>query len=267
MATTPPTGSSADIKSYQYGSITGVDLTAPVVLNPNPLDIQQVGGKPIGSVNEKWIYFYLFLQNKKIDTSLNSEQGRKDISVKLIEEFNTNKETSPWAAFGNVNPFRGANNPLTRDDIYAIQTFTKITDPNVQVDGWLGTQTAQMQYPRILFSVNITKGANKEVIPKDLQSFIPVIWGNKRYVISEKVNQEVSASPQTKGPVANYLVLYDPVIHKEKLQTQNLPKNWDIIGSDVSVNQPATFINAKTKLVAQQKTSIQNQTNLTNSLR
>jgi hypothetical protein len=262
MATTPPTGSSADIKSYQYGSITGIDLTAPVVLNPNPLDIQRVGGKPIGSVADKWRFFYLFLQTKKIDTSLNSEQGRKDISTKLIEEFNTNKDTSNWAEFGNINPLRGANNPLTRDDIYAIQTFTKITDPNIQVDGWLGTQTAQMLYPRASIFVDITDGG----LNKDPQSFIPVIWGNKRYVLKEKDDQEVSSSPQTKSPIANYLVLYDPVIHKEKLQTQNLPKNWDIIGSDISVNQSATLINAKTKLVSQQKASIQNQTNLIKSL-
>jgi len=267
MATTPPTGSSADVKNYQYGNITGVDLTAPVTLNPNPLDIQQVGGKPIGSVADKWAYFYLFLQTKKIDTSLNSEQGRKDISLKLIDEFNNNKETSAWAALGNINPLRGTNNPLTRDDIYAIQRFTKITDPNVQTDGWLGTQTAQMQYPRVLLSVNVTKGANKEVIPKDPQSFIPVIWGNKRYVLQEKDSQEVSTSPLAKGPISNYFIIYDPAIHREKLQKENLPKNWDLIGPDVSITQPATFTNAKTRLIAQQKTTLQNQTNLINSLK
>lgn len=266
MPTTNPTGSSADIRNYQFGNITGVDLTAPVILNPNPLDIQSVGGKPIGSVTDKWAYFYLFLQTKKIDTSLNSEQGRKDISLKLIEEFNTNKQTSTWAALGDVNPLRGINNPLTRDDIYAIQRFNKISDPNIQVDGWLGTQTAQMSYPRALISVSVTKGANGEVVPNDPQSFIPVIWGNKRYVLKEKDSQEINSSLQTKGPISNYFVLYDPVIHKEKLQTKNLPKNWNLIESGASITQPANFINAKTRLLAQQKASLQNQTNLIKSL-
>ena len=63
-------------KDYRYSS-TGVDLTAPLQLNPNPLDIESLGGRDKGYTREKWSAFLRFASLKidKNDTSLNSQAG------------------------------------------------------------------------------------------------------------------------------------------------------------------------------------------------
>lgn len=243
-------------KKNQFGVVSGVDLTSKVILNNNPLDVESVNGFPPGSVVDKWTFFYLFLQDRKIDTDINSLEGRKNISLKLINEFNTDTESSLWASFGSSNKYRGTQNPLTRQDIEAIQRFTSKTDPNVQIDGWVGTQTIQMFYPR---SRIFTPRGNKNL---PLDSLYPIIWGSKRYVISVK---DAQTAKELTYPTLLYVKLYDPSLHKDKLISEAIPKEWNSIDT-VSISPTATLENAKTTLLAQQKKSLQSQTNLTNSI-
>jgi hypothetical protein len=243
-------------KKNQFGVVSGVDLTSKVILNNNPLDIESINGFPPGSIADKWTFFYLFLQDRKINTDINSLEGRKNISLKLINEFNTDTKSSLWASFGSSNKYRGTQNPLTTDDIKAIQKFTSKTDPNVQIDGWVGTQTIQMFYPR---SRIFTSKGNKN---PSLDSLYPIIWGSKRYVISVK---DAQSAKELTYPTLLYAKLYDPSLHKDKLIPDTIPKEWNSIDT-VTVSSTATLENAKTTLLAQQKKSLQSQTNLTNSI-
>ena len=129
-------------KKNQYGVVSGASLVAPVILNQNSLDVEFVNGFNPEDVALKWNGFYNFLQEKNIDTDINSLGGKEKISLPLINEFNTKIVKSP-------------SRTITRADIEAVQRFNQKTDPNVQVDGWVGTQTIQLQYPTIEFLLTI----------------------------------------------------------------------------------------------------------------
>jgi hypothetical protein len=260
-------------KKNQFGVVSGVDLTAPVILNNNPLDIEFVNGKNPEEVTRKWNVFFEFLKSKKINTDINSLEGQKQVSLPLIEEFNTNKKTSFWAEIGE-----SIKNPLTRDDIFAIQKFNQKTDPNIQVDGWVGTQTKQLKYPLINFLLinfkNYERNKFVEYSPKDYpdNTLIPIIWGNKRYVISKtdyfkSVEQKISSFPFWK--------IYSPTSDKNllswktmslKLRT-NFPSQpeWDKLDNTVDIENTIS-INQQTQQIQQIKTQFQSQTNLINQI-
>lgn len=251
----------AEPRDSRFGNITGIDLKAPVILNPNPFDIESVNGQPKSSVWEKWLYFWGFANKyiDKNDTSINTEEGKNRITSKLIDDFNSNKDISDWAKFGTLNPNRGLNNPITREDIFAIQRFTRKTDPRVIVDGWVGTQTLQMLYPKILTIVNnIDKNPNP-------QNYYPSIWGDKRFVISVKDNTEyVSSNHKSK---ASLLVPYDPSKHNDKFEgNSGNNKQWIALGETVTPNSTAEKINTETLKSTIQKNILQLQTKITNSL-
>jgi len=241
-----------NIGDNKFGVTSGVDLTAPVLNNNNPLDIEYVNKFPPGSVADKWAFFYLFIQDKEISTDINSLSGKKEISLELINEFNTNKRTSIWATFNNK--YRGINNPITNEDIIAIQKFTQKTDPNVQIDGWVGTQTLQMFYPRS----NIYK-PSLDNYPES--SLYPAIWGNKRYVISKKNTQ---LSKQNQFPALIYYELYNPSIHDQYLIKQAIPKIWDKIDTPIINNISSE--NVKSLLLEKQRNYLQSQSKIINSL-
>jgi hypothetical protein len=262
---TPPTDGKRD---YRY-SLTGIDLTAPLQLNPNPFDIESIGGRDKAYVVEKWKAFLRFVNSKidKNDTSLNSQAGWESLTVNLIKEFNTSPDSN-WVQFGGTNPNRGRQNPMTRDDIFAIQKFTNKVDPNAKIDGWLGTQTLRMDYPKTSTSIayDVTKTYSPELL-------LPVIWGNKRYVISNKDNliaNEESKKPNsgnTSKPLSQYLKLYDPTIHsKDKfIFNPDTIREWTILSSSVAPSQSAEKINSETVKTAIKKQTQQLQTKLKSS--
>lgn len=162
-----------------------------------------------------------------------------------------------WASFGNENKYRGTQNPLTTDDIKAIQKFTSKTDPNVQIDGWVGTQTIQMFYPRSV----IYTPKNKKNYPLDF--LYPIIWGNKRYVLSV---EDAQNAKKFSYPTLLYAQLYNPAIHKNKLIFEvSLPREWNNFDS-IEINPTATLENAKTTLLSQQRKSLQSQTSVVKSI-
>lgn len=244
---------SGENNDNRIGVLSGVDLTSPVILNNNPIDIEPINGFPAGSVADKWAFFYLFIQDKEISTDINSLEGKKTISVELINEFNTNKQTSVWATFNNK--YRGGiSNPLTDKDVFGIQNFTKKSDPNVQVDGWIGTQTIQMVYPRS----NISKPS---IDNYSLDSLYPVIWGNKRYVISK---ENIQTSKKNQYSALIYYELYNPSIHDDKLIKLAIPKIWNSI--DTPTINKLSSENVKSSIIQQQKKYLQSQSKLINSL-
>lgn len=257
-------------KKNQFGVTSGVNLTSPVILNQNPLDIEPVNSKNPEQVIVKWNTFHQFLSDKNITIDINSLPGKETISEPLINEFNNNKNTSIWASRGNSQ-----TNPLTRDDIFAIQRFTSKTDPNVQIDGWVGTQTIQMLYPRIEFLIPIFRVNNKEYginqYPESPETLIPIIWGDKRFVIPlgafKKANETKTSSWESWR-------LYNPVTDKEKLPWNNVSRiyrisvvsefrQWDQFDNTINIENTLS-INENTLKEQRQKLQLQNQTNLTN---
>lgn len=274
-------------RNYRY-ALDGTDLSVPPIPNLNPLDIVVPPGRTVGDILKNWNQFYLFIRKeKKLNTTdpiLNSEEGRKNITTQLLNEYNNNEIFH--TNFKYLRPY-----PLNQEDIRAIQTFTKITDPNVIVDGFLGTQTIQMEYPREavyeIVDTSLQRWLDKDpsrrredfpqseikklnpdqqllfVTPND-NDFVPYIWGNKRYVITWR--QYLSSfSTYFDKPVNNILIPYDPTIHRPIIP-RYLPKNWDAIGENGVITPPASLKNIVTQQIQVQKATQQLKTKLTNSL-
>jgi hypothetical protein len=274
-------------RNYRY-ALDGTDLSIPPIPNLNPLDIVVPPGRTVGDIARNWNGFYAFIRRvKNINTAdpiLNSEEGRKNITTQLLNEYNNNEIYH--TNFKYLRP-----HPLNREDIRAIQTFTKITDPNVIVDGFLGTQTIQMEYPReaVYEDVDSTlfewlakdPSRRKEdfpqseikklnptqqllfVVPNDTD-FVPYIWGNKRYVVTWKQYRFKNEKIFDES-ILNLLIPYDPAIHRP-LILKFLPKNWDAIGENSVITPPASLKNIVTQQIQVQKATQQLKTNLTNSL-
>lgn len=249
-----------NIRDSRYGSTTGIDLLAPIKQNLNPNDIKSVNGKPPSSVWEKWRYFWGFANQNidKNDSSINTEEGKKRITESLIAKFNSDKVISPWARFGNSNPNRGTNNPLTRDDIKAIQEFTQKADPRVIIDGWVGTQTLQMVYPRTNTIVNIEQ--NKQLDPN---KYYPVIWGNQRYVVT--VKDFTTYEESNPAPLVTFLKIYDPAKYDGKFEGLGYTnKNWIALGKPFTTSETAQQTNNVTKKTQSVKNNFQTQAQLNN---
>jgi hypothetical protein len=259
----PPKNS---IQNYRFGYTTNTDLLAPVNFNLNPLDIKPVKGTPPSYVWEKWRYFNGFvLQNIDLtNTYINSEEG-KEITVNLIKEFNTNPQKSKWAQLGTSSPYRGLNSPITREDIFAIQRFHQKTDSKVIVDGWLGTQTLKLNYPNIEFSTGVKPSLVSQ------EKVFPVIWGNKRYVISSKSFLEYKSSNPTPKSTPEYLELYDPTKHDSLFAFDpnrfgDDVKTWVALGQTTTPNASAEKVNSETVKKTVEKEIKQLQTKLKNSI-
>jgi hypothetical protein len=290
MATilTPPTGGSKDEKDYRYSS-TGVDLTAPIKLNPNPLDIESFGGRDKGYTQEKWSAFLRFATTSSIDEngnkigprinkkdpSLNSQAVWKKLTTDIINEFNTSPESN-WVQFGKTSPNRGLQNPLTLADITAIQKFTKKVDPNVQVDvelgktPILGTQTLQMEYPKLLVMRVFNKDPkDKNIITNSApELLIPVVWGNKRYITSNGVYDNwITENSSLRKSLFEIIVPYDPTKHPKDKWSYNFDtkKEWTVLASPVVPSESAEKINSETVKTTNQSQTKQLQTKLKSS--
>lgn len=275
-------------RNYRYAE-DGTDLTVPPIPNPNPLDIVVPPGRTVGDIVRNWNNFYSFVRRvKNFNTTnpiLNSAEGRKNLTTQLLNEYNNNE--TYHTKFKYLKPF-----PLNQEDIRAIQTFTKITDPNVIIDGFLGTQTIQMEYPREatleIVAAELERWLEEDpsrrkedfpqsefkklnsyqqslfTIPND-NEFVAHIWGNKRYVVTWK--QYLSSySTYFEKPLLNILVPYDPTIHKP-LIPKFIPDKWNALGEDVVINQPASLKNITTQQLQTQKITLQSQANLIKSLK
>lgn len=153
-------------------------LTGPINFNTNPELISNAAN--VGGYNA----FYKFLNNQKINNEpvlnnkeLNTTEGRKKYTEKFINDFNNSDYIKKFP-----------NNKITQDQIKMQQAYHKLSDENVLVDGWVGSQTSRMNYP-IQHHVFTRKSNDINSpdynTPKD-SSFVNVSYGNKNYVIPAK---------------------------------------------------------------------------------
>jgi hypothetical protein len=177
------------------------DPLIPVYLNLNPLDITDPNW-------QSWFKFKVWLSN-------NVPLLSKDLRVNKTAG---KKTTEDYLKTYNALPTTLPNEKVNETNIRAIQTFSKITDPSVEVDGWIGTQTAKIQYPQFKIFVLTTPPGSNNAPPTYTQPFYdaPVFWGNKRYTISYKtINDYYIKGGNTYnlfGSIpSSQLKIYDPV--------------------------------------------------------
>jgi hypothetical protein len=220
-----------------------VDLTAPIILNTNPLDISP------DIYYDIWNLFQEFLRKKGVVNSsgLNSDKGYSKVGIELIKEFNSN---------------RSIEFSITEKDIKAAQKYHEITNPGkILIDGRLGSQTSQMRYPEpILYYKSDSKN-----VPLNTNGYIPMIWGNKRYVVTAKIVYDYAIKGLSTPK--NAYIIYNPSIHDTLLQKEDLPRIWDTLESQTIINKSAIDINNATKNVVKLKNNIQNQINIIKSIK
>ena len=142
-----------------------------VILNEDPSTIPQ-NVNP-GGYNA--FQTYISKKNLTGDTRMDSNEGRKILTDELIKEFNSSDYVKQFP-----------KNAITPEAIKAIQSYTKLSDPNVQVDGWVGSETSQMRYPtpQLIYQAksNDPKDPNYKM-PINMTDSIQVKYGNKNYLL------------------------------------------------------------------------------------
>ena len=183
-------------------------LTDKVYQNRNPDDIKDVN----------WVDYYRFhnfLYNPQssintlgvtINGTINPFYSTRQGVVAswylnpIINKNTNNITTQLMTAFNSYSTQIGLGSTITNKIIKAAQVFHNKTDPNVLIDGWVGTQTQQLKYPSFttIFTSTFTSGTfsytNFSELAKPIHGggesedrgkewYAPVIWGNKRYVV------------------------------------------------------------------------------------
>ncbi len=234
------------VESRQF-SDNGVDLTQPIVLNQNPLDIDK-------NVNiYTWNFFQSFLQRERIvnDPRLNSSEGYQKAVIPIIQLYNSSLEKFP-----NYEQLQ-----INNEAISATQKYHLITNPGkIIVDGILGSQTTQMRYPEPVSYYLKQEDTNS---PISTEGFIPVIWGNKRYVVGAKlydfyIKQNLSVPTE-------FYRLYEPSLDRD-LQMDFIPSLWYTLGLQTTINSSAEKINRQQRLSEQVKELRKTETKITNSI-
>lgn len=263
-----------------FGQESGVDLTAIVALNQNPFDIEGITYRDKLDKAGKWNSFQLWIRNSASpiligqgvipqgqrilnNPILNSEATGRPISNTLINIYNNLPRQTQFS-----------NLQITEQDIKNIQEFHKKSDPKVQIDSWVGSQTSQLTYPLPTFWKQIIR----DEPPYDYRAkfktpeYIPVTWGNRRFIINVDIyDQSIKKDDNGKYsiqsvPDVNQLVVYDETKFGNKLQRYYLPKNWNNLDQSIIVNQSPNQVNQQTQQQQQQNQSQKQKTNTVNNI-
>ena len=284
-----------------------VDLTAAVTLNEDPYLI------PDGTNTAGWSYFQQYLKQLYKDNpeklqELNTNEGFK-VSQQIINDFNQNyiinvgdsydiwkvnqNGTKERITIGrqNIVSFRFLdrfpNGLIDIATVKAAQNYHLITSfsgvNRVLVDGWVGSQTAQLIYPGryltyLAYSEEddikgkplgiLTKDGTVSARPQYKSGLIPAIWGNRRFVVDARVVDQYVNNVET-GVIARpipekigdsgtglipfeYFIPYEPSLHDATLQFKDqvkfpgaiTPSDWEKIGQKTIVYKDSTKINA-----------------------
>lgn len=160
-----------------------------VRLNQDPSQLPQGFNYSAYNQFQKYLSSKDFVKDKRMDTF----EGKKAYTDELINDFNTNSDYAK----------RFPQNKITPDYVKAVQEYHKKSDPNVVVDGWVGSQTSQMTFPVPTLNEKMTD-PNKQ--------YYDATWGNKKY----------------KLPANKYLI--DPTTKKAKWNASDLELNENRYG-------------------------------------
>lgn len=253
-------------------------------LNKNPLQISGLfkgttyspvpPNSPLYANIAGWNAFQNFLLAKGVvkDKKYNAGE-KKAITDQWIKEFNSGEFTINGKVFDHVKKF--PQNKLTVKQIYLAQEYHKKVDPIVKVDGWVGSQTSQLRYPEAqgfyIWDGNEEKKTGNKTLPlikKD--AYIPIIWGNKQFIL--KVENQVENYYKTDGSFSlpkdrNSWILYTPDKFPDiKFAIDPLPKEWYIINQSTEPNKSASAVNNITAQTNKVKENLKSQTNVVSNI-
>jgi len=266
-------------RNYRY-SDEGIDLLAEITLNINPLDIDAPDQKSVNETIRKWNGFISFVRGKIniFETKFNA-----DSSINNLQEL-----------LNNYNADKSELGKITINDIKKAQIYHQIADPDVVIDGRLGTQTFKLIYPEPIIWENKkeTERNGKWIVLRNQTpeyGYLPVSWGDKKYVLSSRIYNQFFLTPEERknaiSPSSNknredgksiYELIepYKPSIHnnvlfyKEKDPNESWP-NWgrlDLAYTPRPTPTP-TQINLVTKKDQFKKEVTQKTTNLLNQIK
>jgi hypothetical protein len=225
-------------------------------LNKNPLDYPGITGEIVVT----WNFFQKYLQKIKYvaDVSYDSNKRLKD-TQKIISDYNEKIETKTITTSNNTplsEIYWQYLKPITQDNIKAAQTFHNKNDSRVKIDGWVGSQTSQLIYPIPLVEFTFLKSKNTKKdsyltinsteesdikIPYRNSGYLPVVWGNKRFVVSAQVYTDYTKKKLS--PPYSSFYLYDENTYKDTLQ--EIPSDfteWYTVGQNTEITKNAAQI-------------------------
>jgi hypothetical protein len=126
-----------------------------------------------------------------------------------------------------------------------------------------------MEYPKILTIQIVDKDKDDNIINGAPELLIPVIWGNKRYVISNGVLDSWSKENSSlRKSLYEIIVPYDPTKHPKDKWSYNFDtkKEWTALASPVVPSESAEKINSETVKTTNQSQTKQLQTKIKGSL-
>lgn len=244
-------------RNYRY-SDEGIDLLADVNLNINPLDINASDPKSAGKIIRRWNNFISFVRGKIniYETKFNSDSSVNNLQ-ELLNNYNTN---------------RAEDYKINSNIIKEAQTYHKLSDPSVVIDGRLGTQTFKLLYPDLIIYVKEEEkkdeSGNKIWFNIDSpDKYIPVGWGDKKYVIK---SSDFNKKYKNAINFYEFIDKYDPAKYPdEKMGAWKTNPSWNRLGlayTPIPTPSPSE-INLTTKKDQFKKEVNQKVTNILNSLK
>jgi|LakMenE01Jun11ns_1017448.scaffolds.fasta_scaffold9920147_2 hypothetical protein len=219
-----------------FGETSGVNLTAVVnPINLNPLDIfgKDYSGKFRTAIT--WNDFQFWLRNSASPILINLgilNPGQRILNNPILNSRNTGKPISDRLIqiYNDTSP----RNLITPEDIQNIQLFHKKINPNVQVDQWVGSQTTQLLYPLPKGPFARVNNNNPENGPIDFRAqtrnnqpttlpYFPVIWGNKRFIISRENYDKgvINDPPGSKTWISpRFISVNDYILYTDRYKNQ-----------------------------------------------
>jgi hypothetical protein len=200
------------------------NLTDPVKLNQDPTQIPK-GINP-GGYNA----FQTFLAKKGFvnDPSMNTDEGRAKYTNTLIEEFNNSDYVKKFP-----------KNAITPDAIKAVQSYHKLSDPNIVVDGWVGSQTSQLRYPTPQLQYQAVSTDKKDpnyMVPANMSDSIQVLYGNKNYLLPASKYKDYKRSD-----------FIDPTTKKAAFDTESFANGGKVLPEAGITSNQHVYENYKTK--------------------
>lgn len=182
-------------RDLSVGYKTGKDLTAAIKYNDDPTQIPKDANVGAWSTFQRYAKDYKFggEDSDVGSVDMNSLEGKTKYTDRLISDFNSSPEAAKYKA------------QISKKDIENAQRYHSLTDPNVAVDGWYGSQAYKLNYPSPVGAYQV----NSEGKPVSDKGYLPYKYGSKDYVLpASKVGKFATSD----------LVPYDPSVHGSELQ-------------------------------------------------
>jgi len=288
----PKKGKSSTETSSERDLLIGFTSEVPLIvkeLNTNPLQISGLfnGTKynpvppdsPLYANRGGWNAFQNFLLAKGVvgEAKYNAEE-KKAIAKQWVKEFNSGEFVINGKVFDHVKKF--PQNIITIQQIEFAQKYHKKIDPNIQVDGWVGSQTSQLKYPTALAIYEYDKKEGERFGLSDINNnipsikkdaYIPIFFGSKLFIlkVEDQLDFVYKQNKTGQGNNFNKMIYYEkdkfPDI-KFAFSSGQPPPSWYTYDQITQPNQSASIVNSKTEQQNKIKENFKSQTKITSNI-